>query len=234
MNNNKVTRMAVLLYNSEDGLKGAERDIDMYVRFLLSSRGGSWRKSEIALWDVCKWSPLEFKSNLIHAAPDYLMMVYAGHGCILNGRTCFPMRNGELCAVESLNSLADKQLTIADCCRVPGKSLMLESEMTKLASFGSTGDTSAIFCKAVAEADPQHITMYACSPGEAASDGASYSLAMLSRLRKANPDGKRNVITAVEAHVLAHSELLTRGIKQIPRVTTTVQHVSRRLPLAVV
>lgn len=226
--------MAVLLYNSEDGLKGAERDIDMYVRFLLSSRGGSWRTSEIAAYDVSQLSLSALLAFVIYNSPDYLMLVYAGHGYMQRGRTYFEMANGQCCAVEYLSCLVDKQLTIVDCCRVLRDGVLLEGTMQKSAAYAPDVDTSSIFCKAIYEADNQCVTMYACSPAQTADDNYSYSYAMLNSIRNEPPGNNSKILNVRRVYLSAVANLAHSRASQTPILKMNPQWVLNPLPFAIV
>jgi hypothetical protein len=113
------TRIAILVscpgYGKEH-LFGANKDIENMFNYLISPRGGAWKKQEIILLYNPTWS--DVKMNIDKLLTDYQFIYFAGHG---SGGECrkryLGFKDGVVEDINLLNAIP-KQLIIIDACRV--------------------------------------------------------------------------------------------------------------------
>lgn len=215
-------RRRALLIGNTGGLEGIGVDIARTANFLKSSRGGHWHDSEITqLFDPSRSLVNEKLRSIRGEGTDYLFFLFTGHGCHY-GQTELSLNGQEKLHESELNSLADRQLSIFDCCRVERR-VAVEAMVTRSMTLDSA-DTSTRqrYERLILQAANQHAKLYACSVGEFSydsPDGAVY----LSNLLRAAASVTYGTVTVEEAHSSARSKTIAhataQGNKQTPAAT---------------
>lgn len=229
-------RRAIILY---DGLAtdtlGVKRDVKCYESFLRSSYGGSWKSEEIIPLNVKQYTKVVLQCKCFACSGNYLLLIYVGHGeQDAFGHTFFRVKDNKPCYICELNNYSRKQVTIVDCCRVWGGTLISESVMEKIAQVQTQTDTSAAFFDLLNQASDQRITLYACSPYEKASDACSYSYYLLNCAYLKLQEETNKYITVRRAHELAKQAMSQNtNILQTPDIVCDDESDRDELPFAI-
>lgn len=158
-------------------MAGVKPDIENWVKFLESDKGGQWSDDEI----IVTLNPLRDKLlSLIEfikkSNPDFVIVVFSGHGAYLRkaeaGQTILEINTKEVIDENDLIGIALRQISFFDCChRVLAEVL---SESRKEVEDFSKGETlqrnRRYYEKRIMEAMPQQIRLYACAIGESEMD----------------------------------------------------------------
>ena len=228
--------MAIVLYDGmASELPGVKRDVFDYEKFLISPYGGSWKEHEIKTINVKEWEKGKIKKLCQSCTFKYLLLVFIGHGSQdRNSRTYFLAKHNIPCYVDEINNCARKQLTIVDCCRVGGDTLIRESVMEKVAYVQKYKDTSLAFFNQLNQASDQHITLYACSPSEEANDACSYSYYLLKCAYLTLQGETDKYLSVKDAHEVAKQEMSKNAkILQNPDIVESYGSDSEKLPFAI-
>ncbi len=212
-----MKRRALLIGNI-GGLEGIGLDIERTSSFLKSSIGGQWRDSEVTkLIDPSKKQVDDVIGVIRGERVDYLFFLFTGHGCHY-GQTELSLNNRESLRESELNSLADRQLSIFDCCRVE-RSTIREAMKAEAFALDSIDNTRQRYETRIMQAAKQHAKLYACSIGEFSYDspkGAIYLTNLLSEAMSVS----NGVITIEDAHSAARAKTIAQatqsGNKQTP------------------
>lgn len=211
-------KRSALLIGNTGGLEGIGVDIERTRRFLMSPRGGQWKDSEITeLFDPSKKQVDQVFRSISSGRVDYFFFLFTGHGCHY-GQTELSLNDHETLHESELNSLADRQLSIFDCCRVE-RSIVSEALEARAITLDSVDITRRRYEDRIMQAAKQHVKLYACSIGEFSYDspkGAIYLTNLLSAAESVSKD----IITVEEAHSAARVQTIAdatrNGNKQTP------------------
>jgi hypothetical protein len=216
-----MKRNALLIGNT-GGLSGTGIDIERTHQFLKSPLGGQWHDSEITkLLNPSKKLVTESLNRMRGEWADYTFFLFTGHGCH-EGQTVLSLNdNNEHMLETDLNGIADRQLSIFDCCRAVPQELQ-KSAMEMYASLSESANTTRQrYERRIMQAAKQHARLYSCSLGEVSldtSEGALY-LSYLLGAAKSIPPGSE-VVTIEEAHSVARTNTINAanklGNKQTP------------------
>ena len=215
-----MKRTALLIGNT-GGLEGIGVDIERASNILKSSRGGQWKDSEIIeLFDPSKKLVNETLAHMRSERADYAFFLFTGHGCHY-GQTELSLNNREKLLETELNDLADRQLSIFDCCRVERQPLRKAAMEAHVITFDSIDATRERYERRMMQAAKQHTKLYACSVGEFSYDSPEGAVYLSNLLRAASSmplyDG---YLTVEEAHSAARSRTIEdsarKGNKQNP------------------
>lgn len=204
-----MKRRAILFYNNDGELK-TKKDIDDMVSFLVSPTGGCWDDGgEVMCYKNVKKNELMFAvEETRKECIDYLLLYFSGHGGFASSSFVELNPDGERVSTNVLLNLADRQLSIFDCCRSMGVVEKRAFAMDSLhEAIGANICREAIrdaFDRRVMAAYPQSMTLYACRVGEYAYDygaGGVYTQNLLATT-KSVPDG---FLLASTAHMEAYN-----------------------------
>jgi len=177
-----------LLFGNTGGLNGVKVDLDNYCKFLLSDTGGQWYEDEITiLMNPTRNLLLSTITALKFQQPDYVIVIFSGHGAYSRGTVLELNSNGDCVNEAELRNIAPRQLLIFDCCR----NVIVESALEQKTSARSAflGDLSSpirqMYNIRIMQSIEQQSSLYACSIGESSYDtnkGGVYSISFLSSL----------------------------------------------------
>lgn len=214
-----VKRNALLIGNT-GGLGGVVVDIERTRRFLQSNRGGQWRHTEITtLVDPKKSDVTEAIAEMRRECADYTFFLFSGHGCHY-GQTHLNLneRNEKLLESE-LHFIADRQLSIFDCCRVDESVRQATMESAAM-TFDSIDTTRARYEARIMQAASQHAKLYACSVGESSYDYPEGALYLSHLLTEADSIAYgADWRTVEDAHRQAKNKTIVRATLQGNRQT---------------
>lgn len=207
-------KRSALLIGNTGGLEGIGVDIERTSSFLQSSRGGQWRDSEITkLFNPSKKLVNEMIARMRSERADYTFFLFTGHGCHY-GQTELSLNNDDEKLLESeLNGVADRQLSIFDCCRVERQALLKAAE-ARVLIFDSVDTTRQRYEKRIMQAAKQHTKLYACSVGEFSydsPDGAVYLKHLLGAASSVPLDAQ--CLTVEEAHSAARAKTIEYSVR---------------------
>lgn len=203
-----MKRRAILFYNDDGELK-TKKDIDDMVSFLVSPTGGCWDDGREIMCrkNVKKSELMSVVEKTRKECIDYLFLYFSGHGGF--ARTSFIELNpdGERVSTNFLLNLADRQLSILDCCRsmvdVEKRAFAMDSIYEAIGANICREAIRDAFDRRVMAAYPQSMTLYACHVGEYAYDygaGGVYTQNLLATT-ESFPDG---FLLASTAHMEAY------------------------------
>ena len=209
-----MKKKALILGNMDSNL-GVQRDIDEFKSFLKGLSGGAWYENEI---DVIK-SPS--KRELLHKIElyrqskyDYFLFLFGGHGDTYGGVTYIEPSHIEKYDIseEYFDGIADKQLSIFDCCRKVRKTLSESTAALSMERFALDGaryyltaeEIRKIYHDKLGVAVRQSLKLYACSIDEYAQDddGGLYTQSLIKSAIKASDESVRTT-SAIRVHNLA-------------------------------
>jgi hypothetical protein len=227
-----VKRNALLIGNT-GGLGGIVVDIERARIFLRSLSGGQWLDSEITvLLDPRKTQVDRVIAQMRSARVDYSFFLFSGHGYHY-GQTHLNLNDYDETLLESdLHSIADRQLSIFDCCRVVPTLRKAEPTMESLAAtLDSVDITRTRYEERIMEAAPQHARLYSCSRGESSYDYPEGALYLSHLLGAASSIGNGAKWKTVEdAHRQARTNTIEQAEKEGNRQTPSA--VLAKLPAA--
>jgi hypothetical protein len=139
---------------------------------------------------------------------DYLFFLFTGHGCHY-GQTELSLNDHEKLHESELNSLADRQLSIFDCCRVE-RTIIRKAMEAQAFILESVDTTRQRYENRIMQAAKQHAKLYACSIGEYSYDspqGAIYLTNLLSTAASIS----NGTVTVEEAHSVARAKTIVQA-----------------------
>lgn len=125
---NEVKRKAILFHNPDVdipgvvSLQGTHNDIDYWVNFLRSSKGGSWSDDELDPCGPMSKDELKQKfADLKNEKLTYLMLVFSGHGYRYNDEDFICISRKDSVSLKdikkNMEDVVDKGLLFIDACR---------------------------------------------------------------------------------------------------------------------
>lgn len=168
-----------IIRGDETDLPGIEYDIKHLVSFFTSPCGGGWLPNEIEEISFTRSSFLSITlENIKLLELEYIILIYSGHGGVEDGLLNIYSCRGRPYPIYKMLNLAEKQLSIFDCCRKTvirhDSEPLTESILTKRANLYTT---RFMYEGMVHRAIPQQCVLFACSDEECATDtnnGAVY------------------------------------------------------------
>lgn len=221
-------KRSALLIGNIGGLEGIGVDIERTSSFLKSSRGGQWKDSEITkLFDPSKKLVNEAIAQMRSERADYTFFLFTGHGCHY-GQTELSLNDHEKLLESELNGIADRQLSIFDCCRVERQVLRKAMEEQVIA-FDFVDTTRQRYEKRIMQAAKQHTKLYACSVGEFSYDSPEGAVYLTHLLGAASsiPLGVQ-YLTVEEAHSAARAKTIEYSARNDQKQTPAA--VQAKLP----
>ena len=128
--------------DDKEQLEGVSLDLVGYKKYLMSTRGGAWKETEIkTLYDTSKENLQSEIHDIKEQNHDLIFLVYSGHGCYLENEKCRELQisKDEFILEKDFYHINEKQLVaILDTCAKPydklkeeliqNKQLILESQ----------------------------------------------------------------------------------------------------------
>lgn len=198
-----MKRKALLIGNT-GGLNGVALDVNRMAEFLKSHTGGAWFDNEIESLMNPRKASLQSSIQRIKAlAPDYLVILFSGHGAHA-GQTILELNGaGETIEESALLKLAPRQLSIFDCCRVGSEQVKKAISMDSLSFRESFNPVRERYDNRIMQSIPQQVRLYACAVGQSSYDTPTGALYLTNLLASAQSLDSSAMFKSVE---LAHME----------------------------
>lgn len=235
-----MKRYAYFLSNTE-GLTGIVKDVRDFKAFLLSLSGGAWKATEFGGQPNCSLKQVTLDLDWIRNQKfDYVIFYYSGHGSWERG-TVLEINETEHILERATWGLAERQLSVFDCCRVVQSNTIIKNAIARDESFNSADSYRQVarmkFDRLVANATSQRVDLYACEVGECAtatSSGSIYTQALLSVAENVSRDKD---VSAVGVHDLCCSHVVSEakkyGVSQNPKRSCSVADIPGAIPFAI-
>lgn len=205
-----MKRNALLIGNT-GGLEGVSLDIERTERFLKSALGGQWHTSEITkLLNPTRHDLGNVLNRMRADRADYTFVLFTGHGSHY-GQTELWLNDRETFPESELIGIAERQLSIFDCCRVERTPLQKAFE-ARAQTIDLVNTTRERFDRRIMEASKQQARLYSCAVGEVSYDtpnGAAY-LGNLLDSAKEIPVGSE-WLSVADAHSAARTKTIENG-----------------------
>lgn len=206
-----MKKKAVIIGNMDPNL-GVNQDIKVLEAFLQRREGGAWTNNEI---EVLKDPSEDYLLNKIDRYKkehfDYFLLIFGGHGdSIGNITNISPSHLSKYTLSENIfNEIADRQLSIFDCCRFPRR-IIRESiaSLSVEASFSeyfvqqlSPEEIRRIYEERIIDSPKHHLKLFSCKIGQYAQDddGGLYTQTLISYSME-QVKGKERVRSAISVH----------------------------------
>jgi hypothetical protein len=219
-----MKRKALLIGNTY-GLQGVKVDLNNFRNFLTSPQGGAWNNDEIVVMSDPTLEELKRKIGLIRfLRPDYAVVMFSGHGEQKRDTSLVINKSGEEISENEFNEIADRQLSIFDCCRAYPERLVKSGvaldTSAVFAMMESHDDVRARYDKRIMQARAQHAKLYSCSKGQYSYDtaeGGIYLVNLLNASRNLGQDQFKLVgVAHQEAVPTTQRQAEQQGGKQDP------------------
>jgi len=179
-----ITRNAIIIFSPGDEqnyLPGAVRDVENFVNYRCSPKGGLWRKDEIIVledpsFDEALW-------HVDHSPADYQDIYFTGHGATQNNKRLIAFKDGLVPDTWLLND-NPRQLIIIDACRnhLPSISGIPEAE-DLYSSFDGISQARRLFDQYILNSPFGKMIIHATHDGAIANDishlGGAFSYTLL-------------------------------------------------------
>jgi hypothetical protein len=186
--------------DDKEQLEGVSLDLVGYKKYLMSTRGGAWKETEIkTLYDTSKENLQSEIHDIKEQNYDLIFLVYSGHGCYLENEKCRELQisKDEFILEKDFYHINEKQLVaILDTCAKPydklkeeliqNKQLILESQghlIIEKFNLDASRKKYEDECKKCPNS--QKLFLYAAQKGKVAKDtmyGGYYSTNLLNKL----------------------------------------------------
>ena len=177
-------KRAAFLFGNTDGLKGVKKDINRFRAFLESDIGGAWEPFEIdsgcdLTLDVVRRKIVDIRKGEY----DYVIVYFSGHGGMVRTTRLCLNSNEEYIDEYEFAGLANRQLSIFDCCRTSP----IVATNSKGATFDAANEADVLnfrsryrahYERLIEAASPQEVRLYACQKDKKAYDtskGGAYT-----------------------------------------------------------
>lgn len=164
-------------------------DLVLMKNYLMSSRGGGWRRDEVRIFlnrpvfDLC-----DRVERLRSRRPDFFLFYWSGHGYMNDmGQMLHPFP-AEAISLECFYGVADRQLMILDTCRLyrNGSSVLSESlREVDSATENQQARYRRVYDHYIAKCEPSLQIAYACQAGGKGTNFLSGSLYTTSLVNRA-------------------------------------------------
>ena len=233
----------ILVIGNTDELPSVPVSIDSYCSFFTSPIGGNWRCDEIDIvLNPTKRSLFKTINAIEKADCDFVITIYLGHGCEVDGETVLIINEREeTILMRDLTNLSQKQLTIVECCReIVHKPIDLaftqaEATVSRLSMLHDT--IRQAYENRILACPPQEIVLFACDTDESAkgtSEGGRYSQNLLQAAQTMFVDSHSPFVSVSRVHkkavLLMQAKLC---LQQHPQIHQSRCPINRRLPFVV-
>ena len=231
-----MKRLALLIANT-NGLEGTKADIGKFSRFLQSLQGGAWEEDT----EICVISNPEKNELLAYASRikqyniDYAVVMFSGHGGYRDETILEINDSGDTISVSALLQLAQRQLSIFDCCRVMETPVLRKSLREDSAMFSSSGVTFRDIIRKkyearILQAIPQQTILYACSVGECSYDSKNGAVYIDNLIRVAHEVSGNEFMAVGQAHKTAAELTIDITTENPAEYDDGPQHPEAHLP----
>lgn len=211
---------------------GIEKDVDNFVEYLKSNKGGGWYDSEILpLKNENKNTILEAINNAKNKY-NYVLVVFSGHGNYskyLNKRRLYT-NEGDFFYETDIQGIASKQLTIIDSCACVEHEVSEESIIKSFSAITENlyfkKDYRKLFDEWIESCPNQTIEMYSCEEGEESSDtgnGGLYAYNLILAAIKTDEE-----LSCLNAHEISKQKVIetakNKGNQQNPTYISSNKH----------
>lgn len=230
-----MKRFAIIIGCSGIGRQyrsGIEKDVDNFIEYLQSNKGGAWNGDEIlSLKNKPKTIILDSINNT-KGNYDYVLVMFSGHGnysTVMNERRLYT-NDGEFFYESDILGMASKQLTIIDSCACEEREL-IEDSLTKAVLFASESVNirevyRRFFDDWVESCPNQSIMMYSCDEGEESSDSDNGGLYAYNLIVAAK--NSKEELNCLKVHEIVKPKVVDsarkRGKQQHPTYYSTCKH----------
>lgn len=203
--------------------KGVAKDIDEYMRFFCSCKGGAWYEDEIT---VCDREGYDTVKNCVQYLDkmDYSMIIFSGHGYANEFKeTVLELSPyGDECKAKEL--VAARRTVILDCCRKVWRPSRLQKRAATDALFESAESVSVararrMYEEEIEKSDVSPVVLYSCNIDECSQDDSSrggvYSWHLLNEAVRW--DGVEP-LDVVQAHEKAAENMDQDRLQQHPQI----------------
>lgn len=234
-----MKRKAILLCNDDVGL-ATKKDVRDVMSFLIGPTGGCWDNDREILCrtNVEKRELLSMVAETRKECVDYLFLYFSGHGGCARDAFIELNPDSECIETSALLRLADRQLSIFDCCRaiVEKQTFVMDSLRESKGEDLHREAIRSAFDRRVMAAYPQSMILYACHAGEYAYDygaGGVYTQNLLATT-KSFYDGFLLALTAhMEAYDMTVRETQNERFVQHPDFAMAKLPSRFQLPIAI-
>lgn len=233
-----MKRKAILVGNTS-GLEGVQIDIEKARQFLCSPHGGAWFPHEIEILENPKKALL---LNQVRSARqqsfDYVFVLFSGHGGHARQTVLEINGDGEQINESDLLTIAQRQLSIFDCCRgLIQESVRKSVALDSLSASFSESSVRYRYNNRIMQALPQQARLYSCAIGEVSYDTPDGAVYLGNLLTSARNIGNGNEFKTVEsAHAEARLSTLSARIgtseRQSPEAVLPKCLVAQQLVLS--
>jgi hypothetical protein len=189
----------------DDHRPGIEKDVDNFIDYLKSNKGGAWYDDEILPLKNKNKDTILSAINEARNKYDYMFVVFSGHGNYfepLSARRLYTNENKYFFETE-LQGLAPKQLVIIDSCAGITQRLF-ESDTTKSFAAESIEDKSLyryVYENLISNCPAQSIVLYSCENGEESQDSGNGGLYAYNLIKAAKNSVNR--LNCLDAHTIS-------------------------------
>lgn len=186
--------------NTSNYLPGVIHDINNFYNFLISHKGGSWKKEEIyVLINENAQNILEVINQLPYS--DYRILYFSGHGFTQNKNQFICLDEYNDVKINELINKSDRELIIIDSCRSLispelGGDIFFE-EIQKSIINSKIQNARIIFDDAINKSEKGSIIVNSTSLGEAAHDTGTGGVFTKNLLKIKNIVNTKNYISKI-------------------------------------
>ena len=225
-----MKRFAFMLGNT-DGLAGVKKDLHRFKSFLESDIGGAWERDDeiFCHCDLTYDEVMPIIETIRNESYDYVVFYFSGHGGMKRSTELCLNANGDILSECELSGLANKQLSIYDCCRVFPKMVKTATNFALDESVESYLSRRRLYRKRfdalIADASEQDVRLYACHPDRYANDTSDGGVYTKHLLDVAEIQSLTGDVFVKKAHTLATNAVVidpdafSNGVIQYPDIT---------------
>lgn len=226
------------LFGNTDGLEGVKKDLDRFQSFLESDIGGAWERDD----EIYRQCDLDYDEvmriiDIIrNRCYDYVVVYFSGHGGMKRATELCLNASGDLLNEEEISGLADKQLSIYDCCRVFPRIVKNAMNFVFDESVESCLSRRKLYRERfealITNASEQEVRLYACKPGRFANDTSNGGVYTQHLLDVAEEQSLIGDVFVKKAHTLATNAVVvdpdafSNGVIQYPDISVLTKNSS--------
>ncbi|MES2331228.1 MAG: caspase family protein [Bacteroidota bacterium] len=220
------TRKGILIGSPGSGrnrLRGVANDMINKHEFMLSPRGGVWRKNEISVLD--NPTIVEVITEVHSSCADFQEVYYSGHGCQDEaGNEFICLQDGNLSVDYLFNQNGPRQFAILDSCRKYYATISgFPKEVERRQYATGYSEARAAFDNYILNSPSGKMIMYATGTGDVAIDnrdghGGEFTLALLKGIYSIEATQGIQPVFPAAALQNAKRILLESGHSQIPEL----------------
>lgn len=173
-----MRRKALIISAPGSDLPGVKQDAENLHGYLLSARGGAWRRDEITVLSDPSKVLVEVHLAMLSLSCDYSFVAFGGHGRynVSKRTTEIQLSSSEIMDVASLRQGAARHTLMLDTCRVLYQTQLNERMMAKATADSyqfAESNARQIFDDHLSKSFPGIVEIYSCDISETAGEEAS-------------------------------------------------------------